>query len=193
MQLVEDGKFKETPEDPSVPDSRLIFGHCAGCEHHGVIRLWYDGFEELQDQLAPRLGRPDIKLPPLVQESYEEALRCGEAEAWLASAVMVRRTLEAVGRQFDPKARSPVEALKAMKTQGVISDELFEWGEALRFLGNISAHPTDKDRISEQDARDALDLARAIIETIYDLRPKFTAMKQRRAGKSAAEDVESPE
>ncbi len=194
MQLKEDGSYSEPQHLPTDPPSRLVFGHCIQCDQPGIVRVTEDGFDEYSQQLFPRqMKHAEFPLPPKVKESYEEAVLCHEAGAWLATSVMVRRTLEAVGRQFDPTAKRPVEGMKAMKDQGVISEELYQWGEELRFLGNIGAHPTD-DVITSQDAQEAIDLARAIIETIYDLRPKFQAMRARRLAaktKVPRGDVES--
>jgi hypothetical protein len=49
----------------------------------------------------------------------------------------VRRTLEAIGRTFDGEARTLAKVLQTMKMQGLISEELAQWGDALRFIGNI--------------------------------------------------------
>ncbi|MGC3998040.1 MAG: DUF4145 domain-containing protein [Anaeromyxobacter sp.] len=128
-------------------------------------------------------------MPPRVEESFREATRCEVAGAPLATAVMVRRTLEAIGKEFAPDAKPLFRALHVMKDKGLISDELAQWGDALRFIGNIGAHPTD-DVVTSQDAREALDFLVAIVETIYVLRPKFQAMKVRREKTAAHEPPE---
>ena len=95
------------------------------------------------------------------------------------AAVMVRRTLEAIAREFDPDAKTLFKGLHAMKVKGLISEELSQWGDALRFIGNLGAHPTD-DEVTKDDAQDAMEFLKAIVETIYDLRPKFKEMVARR-------------
>lgn len=62
---------------------------------------------------------------------------------------------------------------RALLVSALVQDEL-------RFIGNLGAHPTD-DVVSPLDAREALDFLVAIVETIYVFRPKFQAMKARRA------------
>jgi hypothetical protein len=132
-----------------------------------------------------------VTLPPKVDQSFREALRCELAGAPLAAAVMVRRTLEAIGLEFAPNTKPLFKALHVMKDKGLISDELAQWGDALRFIGNIGAHPTG-EVVAAQDAREALDFLQAIVETIYVLRPKFQAMKARREKESRAPPEESP-
>ncbi|WP_437894270.1 DUF4145 domain-containing protein [Sorangium sp. So ce124] len=156
------------------------FGKCVGCSCPGLVELdCNDPSAHTRRQVFPSTGSLDCDLPAKVNESYQEAIRCQSAGAWIATAVMVRRTLEAIGREFDPKSKRLVDGLKSMREQGAISDELLQWGEELRFLGNIGAHPTD-DIVTSQDAEDAVEFVSAIIETIYHLRPKFQAMRERR-------------
>ena len=80
-----------------------------------------------------------------------------------------------------------------MKEGGIISDELARWGNELRFIGNMGAHPTD-DVPTNEDAEDALDFLQAIVETLYVLRLKFQIMhdRRRKASESAQELEESP-
>lgn len=67
-----------------------------------------------------------------------------------------------------------------LRAQGVISNELSSWGHELRFLGNVGAHPRDV-HVTRLDAEEAIEFLEAIIETIFHLRPKFQAMRDRRA------------
>lgn len=195
MQLVVDGTHAASAGE-GEPVGFYFFGHCVRCRRPGLIGEYETGPEpwdrEPMPQLHPAPRNVTATLPPKVEESFREATRCEVAGAPLATAVMVRRTLEAIGKEFAPDARPLFRALHVMKDKGLISEELAHWGDALRFIGNIGAHPTDHV-VSSQDAREALDFLVAIVETIYVLRPKFQAMKARR-DKSAARDTpeESP-
>lgn len=167
---------------------RFLHGRCVRCGSPAVLMCSrHDGEgPEWSDyrQLFPRPARTvdsTLALPTQVRTSFLEAVRCESAEAWLATSVMVRRTLEAIGKEFDPAVKSPQKALEALKTKGVISQEMWEWGDHLRFLGNIGAHPS-ADEVGKQDASDALDFLQAIIETIFRLRMQFGALKRRREG-----------
>jgi hypothetical protein len=72
-----------------------------------------------------------------------------------------------------------------MHEQGVISAELLAWGDPLRFMGNVGAHPSETP-VAEQDGTDALDFLNAIVETRYHLRPKFEELRARRDGSTAS-------
>jgi hypothetical protein len=195
MQIVIDGQHARSPGEGELVVF-YYFGHCVKCHRPGLVGDVETGpspwDREPIPQVYPAARTVDAVLPPKVDESFREAMQCEVAGAHLATAVMVRRTLEAIGREFAPEARPLFRALHAMKDKGLISDELAQWGDALRFIGNIGAHPTD-DVVAPLDAREALDFLVAIVETIYVLRPKFQAMKARREKqKAAAEPVDDP-
>jgi hypothetical protein len=172
----------KVPAWEDVPPRLHSFGHCAVCKEPGVIETTESDYGVFGDeQLFPVLprGLPKGLLRDRVEVSYREAAKCSAAEAWLATAVMVRRTLEAIGQEFDPKAKRLLDGLEAMKRQGVISEELLQWAHHLRVLGNHGAHPGD-EVVAPEDGQEAMEFLEAIAETIYVLRPKFERMKRRR-------------
>ena len=174
---------------------RLLCCRCPSCESPFLLRQTHGGVEYMQGiefdvwaqphALYPTPSRaiPD-DLPPLVATGYREAIRCEAAEVWLATAVMVGRTLEAVAIAQTGSNAMLAKGWKEMQNQGIISAELASWGDELRYLRNIAAHPTDKE-VTGQDAREALDFLEAIIETIYVLRVRFEKMKARRKAQGA--------
>lgn len=155
------------------------FGTCGVCSSHALLAEPSDGGAAYLQLYPPRPELTSLSLPVKVEKSYAEAKKCAEAGVWLATAVMVRRTLEAVGKEFDSTAKGLFDGLKKMRDSGVISEEMWKWGEALRFIGNIGAHPSDDD-ITPQDGREAIEFLDAIIEIIYHLRPKFQNLISRR-------------
>lgn len=124
------------------------------------------------------------QIPEIVRESYEEAVRCEKAKASIATVVMVGRALEAVCNDFVPDSKSIMTALVKMKDDGVISEELLEWSNELRFLRNQGAHATS-NKISPNDASDSIDFLQAILEILYHLRPRFNDIKKRKSSKES--------
>lgn len=176
------GDFIEAVED--IPETRFVFGECVRCHVPVLVIERYVPNHDAWDfsrQLQPplRSNALEYELPGLVRQSYDEALLCEQAGAWLATCVMVRRTLEAVVKNHSPAQKSLFHGLKQMRDDGIIAEEVFQWGEALRFIGNISAHPTN-EIVREEDARDALRFVTAICETLYHLRPIFKELMERR-------------
>jgi hypothetical protein len=140
-----------------------------GFENDSYYRLW--------PSHSRHLG---FALPEIVRQSYDEAVKCENAKAYVAAVVMVRRALEAVTKELEPTARTLHAGLKAMFSRGLVSQELSDWGHELRVIGNLGAHPT-KERVGRLDAVEAIDFLQAILEILYDLRPKFERMHARRS------------
>lgn len=129
----------------------------------------------------------NFSLPELVKQSFDEAVGCERGGLHLATVVFVGRALEAAIADISEKQTSFFEGLRELKEKGSISKEIFEWGNELRVLRNIGAHPT-KETVTSADAREAMDFLQAILEIFYHLRPKFKLMKQRRATEALKDD-----
>lgn len=166
------------------PPAEFTFAQCEAC--HGAALFIRenvgDGFEnDSYYRVYPAHSRHiGFLLPDIVRESYEEAVKCENAKAHVAQVVMVRRALEAVVKEHEPSARTLHAGLKAMSTNGLVSQELADWSNQLRVIGNLGAHPT-KETVGYADATEALDFLQAMLEILYDLRPKFEIMRKRRA------------
>lgn len=157
------------------------FCKCTSC--HTFALYGQEDYGDGQDGAPYRLypiqkRRLTFSVPKLVRESYNEAVKCEAAQAWLACAVMIGRTLEAVAKEFDPQTRSLATALKKMLDAGTISADIFEWASQLRITRNMAAHAQDTTT-SREDAQEGMDFAQAILEILYDLNPRFEQMRKR--------------
>jgi len=171
------------------PPTRYSFGPCTTCFTPFVVEQtdYGQGFEADESTVVYPADERKLSfaMPPIVQESYEMATGCEAARQWMPAAVFVGRTLEAVCHEQLGKREMLAKGLKELLAQGKISKELSDWSDELRFLRNISAHPSEI-KITQDDAVDAMNLLQAILETLYHLRPKFQQMKARRAKPGAS-------
>lgn len=72
--------------------------------------------------------------------------------------------------------------LNDLASKGKLDARLHEWAnDVLRTLGNDAAHNVGA-MISEDDARDALEFTKALIQNLFVLQRAFDAFKKRRAG-----------
>lgn len=165
------------------PPEEYSFCFCQKCNQPALFirEDMGDGFEnDSYYRLYPRHNRHlGFALPQIVRDSYEEAVKCEASKTWTACVVMVGRTLEAVCKEFIPDTRTIYQGLNEMHTQGIISDEILEWSNELRFLRNIGAHASST-KLTYRDSSEAVDFLQSILEILYELRPKFEAMKTRR-------------
>lgn len=146
--------------------------------------------------LWPKQQRPlSLKVPEILRREYEEARRCFSAKAYTATAVMVRRILEAVCRDqgITNNRMTLANMLKELKESDKIDGRLFEWSQELRVLGNQGAHFAETS-VSREDAADALALAEALLDYLYVLSAQFAEFKERRTNaKQPGEQTSSSE
>jgi len=165
------------------PPEEYSFARCETCNQAAMFirEDMGDGFDkDSYYRLWPPHDRHiGFLLPGVVRTSYEEAVACETSKAWIACVVMVGRALEAICHEYDPKTKTLFGTLKAMLANGVISQELYDWANELRVIRNYGAHATSEP-ITRQDAKEALDFLQAILEIMYELRPKFKQMQSRR-------------
>lgn len=145
-----------------------------------------DGWDGEPGVLWPEQQRPlSLHVPEDLRRTHAEGRRCFSAKAYTATAVMVRRTLEAVcidqGMTGDPSGRpKPLfKMLEEMRDQGKIDGRLFEWAHELRSLGNQGAHYSSAS-VTREDAADGLALAEALLDYLYVLHAQFNTFKLRR-------------
>jgi hypothetical protein len=173
---------------------RFVFLECPGCHKPLLGRSDYiefeteDGFDSGWTTNLVRLyPQPHKKLDPLIPhqviQSLEDARKCYQAKVYTASAVMCGRALEAICKEKTGES-TLAKGLKSLKSQNLIDNRLFDWGDALRKERNIGAHASD-ETVTRTDARDILDFANAIVEYIYVMTAKYEAYQDRKTKRAA--------
>lgn len=92
---------------------------------------------------------------------------------------MCRKTLEGVCEEYKVPGRTLQQRIEALKDAGVIEGRLYQWADELRLVGNEAAHDVSIE-VTAQDASDAVDFTRAVLEYVYTFRDQFERFKQRR-------------
>jgi Domain of unknown function (DUF4145) len=116
---------------------------------------------------------------PDIRAAFEEACSCYRSQAYTASAIMCRKTLEGVCAAHGVTERSLSASLRKMKDEGLIDERLFEWSDALRAVGNEAAHGVGVT-IAQPDAKDTLEFTNAILDYMFSYRDRFDQFKRRR-------------
>jgi hypothetical protein len=164
---------------------------CRRCESPFLIRQSLYGipaeFETItaEDVLFPASSRLPIEGVPIpVRRAFDQALRCFTSSSFDACALMCRRALEALCKEFGAKNGTLQAKLNALSKQGKIDTRLLNWAHGVRAVGNDAAHDTDSE-LSQDDAKDALDFTEAILMYVYVLSCRFEAFEARRKKQEA--------
>jgi Domain of unknown function (DUF4145) len=181
------GKQSLFNDDTPEPQETVLVA-CPNCSQPIVAQRWYfetamymDGRTEGEYTDFKRVfpsPDPEIswELPDTVRVSLQEALKCLSARAYIASAAMSGRALEALCRDLNANDSMLGKGLEQLHDGGQIDDRLYEWGRELNKQRNIAAHP-DTTPISQREAQYVFDFALAICDYVYVLTSKFERFK----------------
>ena len=172
--------------DGSGPSSLLSFLTCDECASPILTRqsnignmLEGDKWDTPFVLFPPSDLRVNPNAPPEIQRAFEEACACYRAQAFTASTIMCRKTLEGICAAHGVSERNLASSLKRMREAGLIDERLFEWSDLLRMAGNEAAHGVGL-AIAQTDAKDILEFTNAIMDYLFSFRDRFEAFKKRR-------------
>jgi len=121
------------------------------------------------------------RIPDHIRNDLDESKICFSVKAYRASAVMSRRAMQSACIDKGATKEKLVEQLHELAANGVITNDLKEWGDVVRWVGNDAAHP-DKQPVNEKDAQDILNLAEQFLHVIY-VAPAIAKEQRTKRGK----------
>ena len=126
-----------------------------------------------------RLDFDSSNVPPGVAKTFEEALGCHAIGAHVASAIMVRRTLEEICSERGAAGKTLKARLKDLGTKIVLPKELIEAMDELRLLGNDAAHieATQYESISTAELEVAIAFTKEILKGLYQYAALLSKMR----------------
>ena len=119
-----------------------------------------------------------FSIPREVRKALADGRKCFDAGVYSAAAVMAGRAIEAIAKE-KVGAATLAKGLEKMKTQGIIDEKIWAWGNALREERNMGAHATGVD-VHREDAEDILAFAEAICDYVYVLAQQFDEYMKRK-------------
>lgn len=155
---------------------------CNNCEQHFLVIVNADTGKRLNifPKTLPRTV--DKLIPSPIKEDFEEALLCYSVSAYRGAATIARRAVQMIClNKGASKSKKLNEQIDELLVSGVVTKDIQEWAHEVRFLGNDAAHPT-KNEVSEEDARDILELLESLCEVLYVTPAKAAERKKKREG-----------
>ena len=131
---------------------------------------------------AIKLDFVATNIPENIKKTFEEALICHSSSCYVASAIMVRRTLEEICEDKTAQGNNLKARLKDLESKIVLPKELLDAMDELRLLGNDAAHieATQFDEISSNELEIAIEVTKEIMKGLYQyssLLGKLRALK----------------
>ncbi len=108
-------------------------------------------------------------VPVAVQKAFEEAIKCHAQHCFVASAIMVRKTLEELCKDRDATGANLKERIEALRTKVVLPEELLQGLDVLRLLGNDAAHieSNEYEKIGQQEVEVGVEFAKEVLKAVY--------------------------
>lgn len=172
---------------------KYIFFKCPRCSKPFVTSLILDNdYRNEFIILYPTHNKLiNSEISSSIKNAFDEALRCFENGIFTACVLMCRKTIEGICKEHNIEKYNLKDKLIAMKEQGLIDENLFDWADILRLYGNNAAH--DLDIIfSSEDAQDIIDFTYAIIEYVFSYRKKFELFKERNNKRDKNKKISRP-
>lgn len=129
----------------------------------------------------PMPSKTDDRIPKDIREDLIEAKFCFSVRAYRACAVMARRCMQSTCLEKGATKKDLQDQLNELATNGIITRELKEWADIVRWVANDAAHP-NKQNVTFEDAEDILNLAEQFLQVIY-VAPAIAKERKTKRGK----------
>ena len=165
-----EGTFDTIGNDLSI-GGNIVCGQrkCPNKECSGHIFVVFEAGEIISSYPPIRIDFNSESVPEKVKATFEEALDCHSSGSFVASAIMVRRTLEEICHDRGATGKNLGERIKNLESKIVLPKELIEAMNELRLLGNDAAHieANTFDEISKNELDVAIEFTKEILKGLY--------------------------
>lgn len=156
---------------------------CQNC--NGLILIH---FEKLGSQSKEILVYPslspilDSSIQQLAASDYIEGIKCFYINANKAAATMFRRSLQQIMIDKGASGKRLVDQINDLRNKRIITDDLADWANEIRFLGNDGAHPVDDglDEIDSEEINQIIEFINGLFQYIYVMPAKVAQSRLRR-------------
>jgi hypothetical protein len=149
-----------------------------------VFCVWTQGGQKLVASYPPeRLDFDATNIPASITKALEEAITCHANECFIASAIMVRKTLEELCHERGATGANLKERLRNLGTKIVLPQELLDGLDDLRLLGNDAAHIESQefDTIGKEEVEIGIQFTKEVLKAVFqysDLLAKLRGLKR---------------
>ena len=155
------------------------------CKAHVFIAIDHNG-EVLVSYPPERIDFDASSIPEPIVSSLEEAITCHANEAFIAAAIMVRRTLEELCAQKEVAGDDLNAQIRALGSSGLFPPEFLSALTERRWLGNDATHVKSKHytNIGKPEVELAIDVTKEMLKSIFQFNNLLQGLKDLKQAKS---------
>jgi len=119
-------------------------------------------------------------IPNKVLNAFEEAIKCHSSSCFIASAIMIRKTLEEICIDRGATGKNLFRKLEDLGSKILIPQELLSGMNELRLLGNDAAHIEAQtfSEIGKDEIEVSLEFAKEILKAVYQYENLLQKLKK---------------
>jgi hypothetical protein len=146
--------------------------------HYLLLFVYNHSLGVIETTYPPeRIDFDATNLPLLILNALEEAITCHANQCFIASAIMIRKTLELLCKDRGATGSNLKQRVQQLGTKVILPNELLEGLDDLRLLGNDAAHIESEhyDKVSNEEVELAIDITKEVLKAVY----QYTALLSR--------------
>jgi hypothetical protein len=118
---------------------------------------------------AETIDFDSTNIPAAVIVAIEEAIKCHANQCFVASAIMVRKTLEELCRDRQATGNNLKDRIKSLGTKVVLPQELLDGLDDLRLLGNDAAHieSHEYDKVGKEEVEVGIEFTKEVLKAVF--------------------------
>lgn len=130
-----------------------------------------------------RLDFDPTNIPASITKALEEAITCHANECFIASAIMVRKTLEELCHERGATGANLKDRLRNLGSKVILPQELLDGLDDLRLLGNDAAHIESQEfnAIGRKEVEIGIQFTNEVLKAVFqykDLLGKLQSLKR---------------
>ena len=109
------------------------------------------------------------RIPDRIKNTFDEALTCHGNNCYIASAIMIRKTLEEICLDKSSTGPNLFKRIENLKSKIVLPEELINGMHELRLLGNDAAHieANTFEQIGKDELEISIEFTKEILKAVY--------------------------
>ncbi|MES2448486.1 MAG: DUF4145 domain-containing protein [Bacteroidota bacterium] len=169
-----------------IPDKFLGVRKCPNekCQGH-LFFISDDNRNVLMTSPSETIPFDKENIPEKVLNAFEEAIKCHSNTCFIASAIMIRKTLEEICIERGASGANLFKKLQDLGGKILIPKELLDGMNELRLLGNDAAHIEAQtfNEIGKEEIEVSMEFAKEILKAVYqydNLLQRLKKLKEKR-------------
>ena len=168
--------------DVDVHNSWEVLGvrRCPNTECHGHLFFVKSLHGRLETYPVQRVDFDSTDIPETVRNAFSEALDSHANGNYIASAIMVRKTLEEICLEQGAKGGDLKSKIQSLQDKVILPPALLKGADDLRLLGNDAAHVESQtfNKVGKEEIEIAVDFLKEFLKAIYQYNDLLTRMQK---------------